>query len=145
MVPGLFAFMPGGDMDKTETRYLDSQVGRVVAEWEPLTNRATTWRARTFVQGDNTTVTETEHVGREPRLAAKRAALRRMNNIAAGINQKGRGWGGQRSQHAPKTTPTVVMRARIPVDLAARLIAEAKDAGISEAMYLGRILQEARP
>jgi predicted HicB family RNase H-like nuclease len=37
------------------------------------------------------------------------------------------------------------MRVRIPVDLAARLIAEAKEAGISYDLYLGRVLQEARP
>jgi hypothetical protein len=131
-------------MSDTESTHLDSQRGRVVAEWIPMNARGAYWKARTYVMGDETTVKETKHGGREPRLAAKRAAIRRMKRIAAGGDPVGRGWGGQRAQHASKAEPTVAMRALVPVDVAARLVAEAREAGISDAVHLGRVLQEAR-
>jgi hypothetical protein len=118
--------------------------GRVaVAQWRPVT--AKNWRVRTFIEGDNSTVNETTHGGLEPRLAAVRAARRRLARIAAGGPPEERGWGGKRTRPADKRAAAVTMRAHVPVDLAARLVHEATAAGTSVAIHIGRILQEARP
>jgi hypothetical protein len=132
-------------MKEYDKRYLDSPFGRVVAEWEPLTIRGATWIARTYIYGEQSTVKETKHVGREPRLAAMRAGIRRMKNIAAGCDPMARGWGGKRTRPADKRTAAVTMRAHVPVELAARLVEEANAAGTSVAIHVGRVLQEARP
>jgi hypothetical protein len=118
--------------------------GRVaIAFWWPVTTKK--WRVRTFVEGDNSTVNDTTHGGLEPRLAAIRAARRRLARMAAGGSPGERGWGGKRTRPADKQSAAVTMRAHVSVDLAARLVHEANAAGTSVAIHIGRVLQEARP